>query len=514
MSDARSKVSLVAPIIAAWLLAATVASDGAGERFWPQWRGPHATGVSRHATPPVEWSETKNVRWKVEIPGRGSSSPVVWGDHLFLLSAVPVGVVGPGSHQSRSAIQPRDVHRYTVLAIDRRTGRVLWERTAREERPRAPSMKDGTWASSSAITDGSRVFAFFESSGLYAYDMNGSPLWQKHFGDKQMFAEVGESGSTPALYGDRLVVVWDHRGESFIVTLDARTGAELWRRSRDEVDSWPTPLVVTHERRAQVVTAAEKRLRSYDLETGDIVWESDGLTMNPIPSPVAEGGMVFAMSGFKGNRLSAIRLADARGDISGGKAVAWTLDRDTPYVPSPLLYEGVLYFLKNNAGILSAFDATSGRPHYQAQRIDGIPEVYSSPVAAQGRVYITGRDGTTVVLRHGSTLEVLARNTLDDGFDASAALVDGHIYLRGVPLSVRHIGTLSGLELSYVSLEREDLCHCCDRPRPLERVGATQSRYRLRKLELQARAERPVDAGLAWLRCRARLGVVICCGLR
>jgi len=431
MSDARSKVSLVAPIIAAWLLAATVASDGAGERFWPQWRGPHATGVSRHATPPVEWSETKNVRWKVEIPGRGSSSPVVWGDHLFLLSAVPVGVVGPGSHQSRSAIQPRDVHRYTVLAIDRRTGRVLWERTAREERPRAPSMKDGTWASSSAITDGSRVFAFFESSGLYAYDMNGSPLWQKHFGDKQMFAEVGESGSTPALYGDRLVVVWDHRGESFIVTLDARTGAELWRRSRDEVDSWATPLVVTHERRAQVVTAAEKRLRSYDLETGDIVWESDGLTMNPIPSPVAEGGMVFAMSGFKGNRLSAIRLADARGDINGGKAVAWTLDRDTPYVPSPLLYDGLLYFLKNNAGILSAFDATSGRPHYQAQRIDGIPEVYSSPVAAQGRVYITGRDGTTVVLRHGSTLEVLARNTLDDGFDASAALVDGHIYLRG-----------------------------------------------------------------------------------
>ncbi len=297
-------------------------------------------------------------------------------------------------------------------------------------------MKDGTWASSSAITDGTRVFAFFESSGLYAYDMNGSPLWQKHFGDKQMFAEVGESGSTPALYGDRLVVVWDHRGESFIVTLDARTGAELWRRSRDEVDSWATPLVVTHERRAQVVTAAEKRLRSYDLETGDIVWESDGLTMNPIPSPVAEGGMVFAMSGFKGNRLSAIRLADARGDISGGKAVAWTLDRDTPYVPSPLLYDGVLYFLKNNAGILSAFDATSGRPHYQAQRIDGIPEVYSSPVAAQGRVYITGRDGTTVVLRHGSTLEVLARNTLDDGFDSLLKPRTGQILIDLISLGL------------------------------------------------------------------------------
>lgn len=328
-------------------------------------------------------------------------------------------------------MQPRDVHRFIVLAIDRRTGRVRWERIAQEERPRAPSMKDGTWASSSAITDGSRVFAFFESSGLYAYNMDGSLLWQKHFGDKQMFAEVGESGSTPVLYGDRLVVVWDHQGESFIVALDARTGAELWRKSRDEVDSWATPLVVTHEGRAQVVTAAEKRLRSYDLATGDIVWESNGLTMNPIPSPVSEGGLLFAMSGFKGNRLSAIRLADAKGDISGGKAIVWTLDRDTPYVPSPLLYDGLLYFLKSNAGILSVFDANTGRPHYQAQRLNGIPEVYSSPVAAQGRVYITGRDGTTAVLRQGPRFEMLARNTLDDGFDASAALVDGHIYLRG-----------------------------------------------------------------------------------
>jgi outer membrane protein assembly factor BamB len=429
MSGAGAR--LAATGVAALLLTATIAGDGAGEQFWPQWRGPHATGVSRHATPPLEWSETKNVRWKVEIPGRGSSSPVVWGNQLFLLTAVPVGVQGPASHQSRSTMQPRDVHRYLVLAIDRRTGRVLWERTAKQERPRAPSMKDGTWASSSAITDGSRLFAFFESSGLYAYDMNGTLLWQKHFGDKQMFAEVGESGSTPVLHGDRLVVVWDHQGRSFIVALDARTGAELWRRSRDEVDSWATPLVVTHAGRAQVVTAAEKRVRSYDLESGEIVWETTGLTMNPIPSPVAGDGLVFVMSGFRGNRLAAIRLAEARGDVQSGKAIAWTLDRDTPYVPSPLLYDGLLYFLKSNAGILSVVDASSGRPHYQAQRLDGIPEVYSSPVAARGRVYITGRDGTTVVLRHGPSLDVLARNTLDDGFDASAALVEGHIYLRG-----------------------------------------------------------------------------------
>ena len=292
-------------------------------------------------------------------------------------------------------------------------------------------MKDGTWASSSAITDGRRVFAFFESSGLYTYDMNGTLLWQREFGEKKMFADVGESGGTPVLYEDRLIIVWDHQGTSFVATLDAATGRELWRSARQEVDSWATPLVVTHDGRAQVVTAAEKRVRSYELETGRLVWESDGLTMNPIPSPVAEDGMVFVMAGFQGSDLQAIRLADARGDLAGGNAIAWRLDRDAPYVPSPLLYNGFLYFLKYNAGILSVLDAKTGKPHYQAQRLDGLPEVYSSPVAARDRVYITSREGTTLVIRHGATFEVLASNSLDDGFDASAALVEGNIYLRG-----------------------------------------------------------------------------------
>jgi outer membrane protein assembly factor BamB len=246
-----------------------------------------------------------------------------------------------------------------------------------------------------------------------------------------MFADVGESGSTPVLHGNRLVIAWDHQGASFVTALDARTGQEVWRANRQEVDSWSTPLVVEHAGRSQVVTTAQNRIRSYDLETGKVVWESEGLTMNPIPSPVAADGMVFAMSGFQGNRLRAIRLADAQGDITGGKAIVWSLERDMPYVPSPLLHDGLLYVLKGNAGILSAFDAKTGKPHYQLQRLAGIPEVYSSPVAAQNRVYVTGRDGTTLVIRHGAPFDVLATNTLDDGFDASAALVDEHIYLRG-----------------------------------------------------------------------------------
>jgi outer membrane protein assembly factor BamB len=410
---------------------ALLAANPVAEQFWGQWRGPYANGVSKSADPPVEWSETKHIRWKLEIPGRGSSSPVVWGDRLFILTAIPMSAAGATSHDPRGQIQPRDVHRFTILAIDRRTGRVVWERTPREERPRAPSMRDGTWASSSAIIDGERVFAFFESSGLYAYDMDGTLLWQKQFGDKKMFAEVGESGSTPVLYGNRLIVVWDHQGSSFIVSLNASTGQEIWRAERRDVDSWGTPLVVEQDGRAQVVTTGDKRVRSYDLETGRLVWEHDGLDMNPIPSPVGEDGMVFLTAGFKSSRLYAIRLADAKGNLSSSGAIAWTLDRDTPYVPSPLLYDGVLYLLKSNAGILSAFDARSGRPHYQLQRLSGLPEVYSSPVAARGRVYITSRDGTTLVIRHGSRFEVLATNTLDDGFDASPALVDHDLYLRG-----------------------------------------------------------------------------------
>lgn len=420
------------PFLALLLLVRLLAADDpAGERFWPQWRGPYATGVSKYARPPLEWSETKNVRWKIEIPGRGSSSPVVWGDRLFVLTAIPVGVTGADQHAPRGGIQPREAHRLVVLSIDRRTGKVLWERTAREERPHEASHpENGTWASSSAITDGERVYAWFESGGMFVYDMNGTLLWQKDLGDKNMRMQFGE-GSTPVLHGNRIVIVWDHQGESFVVALDKLTGREAWRAPRQEIDTWATPLVVEQEGRLQVVTNGMNRLRSYDLETGKIVWEGPGTTMNAIPSPVAANGMVFVTSGFRGNNLKAIRLADARGDITGTSAIAWSLDRDTPYVPSPLLYDGVLYLLKSNSGILSAFDATTGRPHYQLQRLEGVPEVFASPVGADGRVYLPGRDGTTLVVRHGPRFEVLAKNALDDGFDASPALVDGDIYLRG-----------------------------------------------------------------------------------
>ena len=408
------------------------------DQFWPQWRGPLATGVAPHGDPPVDWSESSHVRWKVEIPGLGSATPVVWGDRLFVLTAVPTGAEAPSRDGLFTRLRRRfmggvgasQVQRFMVLAIDRRDGRVVWERVAREELPHEGTHQTGTWASPSAVTDGEVVCAFFGSRGLYCYDLAGQPLWDTDLGDMRIRLGFGE-GASPALYRDLLIVLWDHEGDSFIVAFDKRTGRERWRTPRDEMTSWTTPLVVEHGEGAQVVTSATGAVRSYDVATGRQLWQDEGGTLNAIPSPVAADGLVFVTSGYRGSRLAAIDLSSAHDDISGSSAVRWSVDRDTPYVPSPLLHDGLLYVLKSNNGILSVFDAGTGERHYGPERLPGIRSVYASPVAAAGRVYVTSREGTTLVLRAGPTLEVLATNTLDDEFDASPAIVDDEIYLRG-----------------------------------------------------------------------------------
>jgi len=329
---------------------------------------------------------------------------VIWNDRIYLLTAVPVGLSGADAHAARGGIEPRHLYRFVTMAIDRRDGRIVWERVATEERPHESTHPlNGTWASSSAATDGELIISFFESRGLYAYDMNGTLLWQKRFGEKKVLSETGE-GTTPALYGNYVVLVWDHQGESFITVFDKRTGREIWRASRAELDTWSTPLIVEHDGRAQVIASG---------------W------------PVADDGIVIATAGFNGSSLKAVRLADARGDITGTNAIAWTLDRDTPYAPSPLLFGGLVYILKSNNGILSVFDAKTGTPQYRAQRLTDVPNIFASPVGADGRVYLAGADGNILVIRHGPKFEVLATNTLNDGFMASPALVDNEIYLRG-----------------------------------------------------------------------------------
>ncbi len=416
-------------------------SSDAG-KYWPQWRGPQATGVSPSGNPPLEWGEDRNVRWKVGIPGKGSATPIVWGDRIYLTSAVQTGEAAPpppppeeGQRSSgRRRRGPRGVQPspqdFVVLALDRSDGQIVWQRTASQSTPHEGHHNDGTFASNSAVTDGEHVYAYFGSRGVFCYDLGGNLKWQKDLGNMRTRLGFGE-GSSPALHGDSLIIPWDHEDQSFITVLDKRSGKEIWRDNRDEPTAWATPIVVEQGDKAQIITNATNRVRGYDLESGNLIWESSGMTTNTIPSPVYSDGMVFVTSGFRGNALQAIRLAEAKGDISGGGAIAWTYDRDTPYVPSPLLYGGQLYILKRNNGILTVFDARTGETHYGPQRLEGVRGVYASPVGAAGRVYITSREGTTIVIRQGKEFEVLATNTLEDGFDASMAIVGDTIYMRG-----------------------------------------------------------------------------------
>ena len=405
---------------------------------WPQWRGPLATGAAPESDPPSSWSETENVRWKVEIPGFGQASPIVWGDHLFLLTAIPAGP-GDGSgngffsrlrRRFMGTVRSGDLLNFVIVAIDRRDGSVVWERIAVTEQPHEGRHNTGSWASGSAVTDGEVVCAFFGSRGLFCYDMSGNLLWDRDFGDMRIRMGFGE-GASPAIHGDSVIVVWDHEGQSFITALDKRTGAERWRTNRDESTSWSTPLVVEHAGGTQIVTSATDGVRGYDFETGELLWEGEGVTTNAIPSPVAGGGIAYLMSGYRGNRLYAVDLSSARGNISRGGAIVWSLGRDTPYVPSPVLHDGILYFTKSNSGVLSAYDAASGENLYGPVRLSGIRDVYASPVIAGGRLYITSRDGATLVAKTGPEFEILSMNRLDDDFDASPAVVGDEIYLRG-----------------------------------------------------------------------------------
>ncbi len=450
--------------LARWLLPALLASVsclGAGpaaaapaEQNWPQWRGPLGNGVAPAANPPTTWSETNNVRWKVKLPGKGLATPVIWDNQVFIQTAIPTGKkdetaaapsdpppTAPATNATTQATprrsggmtpasKPKEAYQFALLCLDRRTGNVLWQKVARDEVPHEGChATEGSFASASPVTDGQRVFAFFGSRGLHCYDRQGNLQWAKDFGRMRIKMSFGE-GSSPALFGRAIVINWDHEGEDFIAALDTETGKELWRQPRDEDTSWATPLIVARGGQTQVVSAATKKIRSYDLATGKLLWECGGLTPNVIPSPVAGDGLLYAMSGFRGSALLAIRL-DRSGDLTGTDAIAWSHKKNTPYVPSPLLYEGRLYFFANNNGTLSCFDAKSGRPLIDGERLEALSGVYASPVGAGGRVYLAGRNGATLVLKPADTLDVLATNRLDEKFDASPAAVGRELFLRG-----------------------------------------------------------------------------------
>jgi outer membrane protein assembly factor BamB len=406
----------------------------AADDDWPRWRGPNDDGMAR-GDAPLEWSDTTNVAWRTAIPGRGHSSPVLWDDRIFVTTAVPVGGTVPPNSTETARRGPGGGagtgrgHKLVVLCLDRDTGNVLWERVAKTTTPHEGyHQRYGSFASNSPVTDGSHIYAFFGSRGLYVYDLDGRLAWQKEFPPMRMRNQFGE-GVAAVLDENTLYLKFDQEEGSYMLALDKRTGKELWRVERDEVSSWSPPLVIQHNGRKQVVVSASGKVRSYEAATGKVLWECAGLGTNVIPAPVRAGDVVIAMSGHRSPNLLAIRLG-RDGDLTGTDAVAWTNDRGNSYTASPLLHDNKLYFV-TDSGMLSCLDARTGEPYYRQQRLPKPYNFKASPVGANGKLYLATEDGDVVVVKMGADYEVLATNTLpDQTFIATPAVAGGSLYLR------------------------------------------------------------------------------------
>lgn len=406
---------------------------------WTSWRGPQHSGVADSGNPPVEFSESTNLKWKTSIPGKGHATPIVWGNQIIVLTAVATDQKGIQNEENeekagvgRRSMSPNQtdfVHQFKVISVDKTSGEIQWQTTVKEEMPLERTHDLGSWASNSPVTDGELIYAYFGSRGLFCLDFDGNVLWEKDWGQLEKVMSFGE-GSTPTIYGDKVLVLWDHQGESFLIAIDKKTGKDLWKVNRDEVSSWSTPLVVNVNGKPQVITSATNNVTGYDLETGEVIWTSTGLTRNVIPNPVYGNGILYVMSGFRGNALQAIDLSRANGDISGTDIILWEYNQDTPYTPCPVLMDGYLYFLRTNHGSLTCLDAKTGEVQYSKEKVEGISNIFSSPTGVGNRLYIAA-DGVVNVIQAGTEFKILATNQLDDTFHASPVITGDKLILRG-----------------------------------------------------------------------------------
>lgn len=395
----------------------TFLGPGASAEQWPHWRGPTGNGVAPGANPPLEFGPDKNLKWKVPIPGDGSSSPVLWDNQVFVTTAVPSG----------NATKEYD---FRILAIDRGTGRVRWSQSAVVATPHDRTHETNSFASASPCTDGSHVYAHFGSRGLYCYTMDGTLVWKRDFGDMRIRNGFGE-GSSPTLADNLILVPWDHEGKSMLYALDKQTGEPVWETPRDEPSCWATPLVVSDASgRKQIVMNGQTAARGYDLKTGEELWRCGGQSQRPCASAVGTDGVAYVASGFRGSFIGAFDLS-GRGDLKGSKHLLWSQSKDTPDVASPLLSDGRLYYYKEKTGLLTCVDAKTGKTHFSATRVPGVNRTYASPVAAAGRIYLTDRDGTITVIEDAPKFRVLATNLVEEGVDATPALAGNELVIRG-----------------------------------------------------------------------------------
>ncbi len=400
---------------------------------WGAWRGPLGTGFSPDATPPLTWGPQSNVQWSLPVNGQGHSSPVVWDKTIFITTAVAHGELLPrplpervGAHNN---VAPSSRMRFEIWAVSLGDGSVRWKRTLRDEQPHEGAHETGSWASASCATDGEVLIVPFGSRGLFALSLDGERLWETDLGD--MFTKHGHGeGSSPLLVGELVITQWDHEEGSFLVALDKRSGVERWRTARREVTSWASPIAVEVDGVLQVITAATGRVRGQAALTGDAIWEAGGLSNNVVASPVASEGRLFVGSSYEVRSMFAVSLSGAKGDITGSEHVLWKRTRDTPYVASPILAHGRMCFLRHLSAMMTCVDPATGVAQWGPKKLPGLRRVFSSPVGAPGRTYVTSQEGVTVVLGSGPQFQVLATNRLDEGATASPALVGDVFVMR------------------------------------------------------------------------------------
>lgn len=401
---------------------------------WSQFRGPQSNQLPEDAKYPIEWADDKNVQWKVEIPGKGWASPIVWGDKVFIATSVSDEETDKGEGGASSAL----VYRFELYCLEKSTGKQLWKRVAFKGTPLIPKHSGNTYASETPVTDGERVYVYFGMIGVYCYDLAGNPVWKKDLGAYPMDGNWG-TGSSPVLHGDHLYLQIDSEEEAFLVALDTKTGDQRWRISREEEKSnWSSPVIWKNTLRTELITGG-KKVRAYDPHTGALLWELGMGGGRSCPSPVADEHHIYVGNearGDGGGFLFAVK-AGAEGDItpkegeSTSAGVVWMQPKSGLSMASPLLYQGEIYVFGRKRPIVNCYDALTGEPNY-SKRIEGATKFWTSPWAYDDKVFGLDETGTTYVLSAGSEFEVLAQNSIDDVFWASVAASDGALILRGV----------------------------------------------------------------------------------
>jgi outer membrane protein assembly factor BamB len=411
---------------------------------WPHWRGPHADGSAPLADPPMTWDGVsgKNIKWRAELVGQGSATPIIWGEQIFIASCEPTNRVAtpeelpnpadrppPRPGYDRLTTEPNNFYRFIVTSYDRSTGKVVWQKVLAEAVPHEGHHATHSYASGSPTTDGESLYVSFGSFGTFALDLKGELLWERQLGKLTTRRGYGEAVS-PVYYQGRLLINWDQEVDSALYCLDAKTGETKWKADRDEITTWTTPLVTEFGGKTQVILNGTRKIRGHDLESGQVIWSCEGMTENAIPAALRYRDAAIILSGYQGNSGVSVPLS-SQGDLGLDGPVNWRTKSGNPYVPSPVLVGDHLYFTKGLTNVMTVLDAASGVPILEGQRLPGLAVIYTSPIFAGGRVYFTDRNGNTVVLQPGPELKILATNALKDGVDASPVAVGKQLFLRG-----------------------------------------------------------------------------------